>query len=217
MSRLYLLTFHGKRAADARVTEEQVHESAWPMTLPLVILALLSIGAFVLAFPLLTIGPNQMRMENFLGPVFRAATSLARRSGTVEIATDHAAFLDYLIAWAVAAAGGAAAYVLYMKYFPARAGQPGPAWARGVRRVAVNKFYVDEVYEFLLIRPVKFLSFVLFRVVDALIIDTVLVRGTAWVTARVGSALRYVQTGDAQAYAAVMALALLGGLLYAIL
>jgi NADH-quinone oxidoreductase subunit L len=86
-----------------------------------------------------------------------------------------------------------------------------------VRRVAVNKFYVDEVYEFLLIRPVKFLSFVLFRVVDALIIDTVLVRGTAWVTARVGSALRYVQTGDAQAYAAVMALALLGGLLYAIL
>jgi NADH-quinone oxidoreductase subunit L len=54
-------------------------------------------------------------------------------------------------------------------------------------------------------------------VVDALLIDTVAVRGTAWVTARVGSALRYVQTGDAQAYAAVMALAILGGVLYAIL
>ena len=67
------------------------------------------------------------------------------------------------------------------------------------------------------IRPVKFLSFVLFRVVDALLIDTVAVRGTAWVTTRLGSALRYLQTGDTQAYAAVMALALLGGVLYAIL
>ena len=36
-------------------------------------------------------------------------------------------------------------------------------------------------------------------------------------TARVGSALRYVQTGDAQAYAAVMALALLGGAVYALI
>ena len=80
-----------------------------------------------------------------------------------------------------------------------------------------NKFYVDEVYEFLVIRPVKYLSFILFKVVDSLVIDTVAVRGTAWVTARVGSALRYVQTGDAQAYAAVMALALLGGAVYALI
>ncbi len=62
----------------------------------------------------------------------------------------------------------------------------------------------------------KFISFVFYRVVDALLIDTVAVRGTAWVTTGVGSALRYVQTGDAQAYAAVMALALLGGVIYAI-
>jgi NADH-quinone oxidoreductase subunit L len=83
--------------------------------------------------------------------------------------------------------------------------------------VAQNKFYVDEFYELVVIRPVKFVSFLLFRVVDALLIDTVMVRGTAWVTTRVGSALRYVQTGDAQAYAAVMALALLGGVVYALI
>jgi NADH-quinone oxidoreductase subunit L len=114
-------------------------------------------------------------------------------------------------------ASGAVAAFLYLSFFPARAGQPVPAAARLVRRLAQNKFYVDEVYEFLIIRPVKFMSFVLFRVVDSLLIDTVAVRGTAWVTARVGSALRYLQTGDTQAYAAVMALALLGGVLYAIL
>jgi NADH-quinone oxidoreductase subunit L len=218
MTRLYLLTFHGKRAADAKVTEDHVHESAWPMTVPLGILAVASIGAFAYAFPAFTIGKRkQLLMENFLTPVFDAASTIAKNAGTVKLDTSHAGVVDYLIAWGVALTGGAIAWVLYMKVFPAQAGQPAPAWARGVRRFAVNKFYVDEVYEFLVIRPVKFLSFVLFRVVDALIIDTVLVRGTAWVTTRVGSALRYIQTGDAQAYAAVMALALLGGLLYAIL
>jgi NADH-quinone oxidoreductase subunit L len=44
----------------------------------------------------------------------------------------------------------------------------------------------------------------------------VAVRGTAWVTARAGSILRYFQTGDAQSYAAVMALALLGVVAYAL-
>jgi NADH-quinone oxidoreductase subunit L len=217
MSRLYLLTFHGKRAPDARVTEDHVHESSWYMTGPLCLLALASIAAFAYAFPLFTIGrKKQLIMENFLGPVFDAAVVVARTADTVKLDTSHAGLVDYLIAWGISLAGGAAAWFLYMKYFPARAGQPAPAWARTVRRVAVNKFYVDEAYEFLVIRPVKFVSFVLFRVVDALLIDTVLVRGTAWFTARVGSALRYIQTGDAQAYAAVMALALLGGLLYAI-
>jgi NADH-quinone oxidoreductase subunit L len=217
MSRLYLLTFHGKRAADARVTEDHVHESAWPMTAPLVLLAIASVLAAGYAFPGITLGAGQMVMENFLSAVFAPANEIARTAGTVKLDTSHAGLIDYVIAWVVALAGGGAAFYLYMSFFPSRAGQPAPAWARAVRRVAVNKFYVDEAYEFLVIRPVKFLSFVLFRVVDALIIDTVLVRGTAWVTSRVGSALRYVQTGDAQAYAAVMALALLGGLLYAIL
>jgi NADH-quinone oxidoreductase subunit L len=218
MSRLYLLTFHGKRAADAKVTEEHVHESSWYMWVPLAVLALASIVALVYAFPAFKMGARgQLVMENFLSPVFDAAFAAAKTAGTVTLDTTHAGLVDYLKAWINALVGGGLAFFLYMKYFPSRAGQPGPAWARTVRRVAVNKFYVDEVYEFLVIRPVKFASFVLFRVVDALIIDTVLVRGTAWVTTRVGSALRYIQTGDAQAYAAVMALALLGGLLYAIL
>jgi NADH-quinone oxidoreductase subunit L len=64
------------------------------------------------------------------------------------------------------------------------------------------------------VKPVKFISFILFKVVDSLLIDTVGVRGTAWVTARVGSLLRYGQTGDAQVYAGVMALAVLAGVGY---
>jgi NADH-quinone oxidoreductase subunit L len=167
------------------------------------------------AFPLL---PNseQTLMENFLSPVFQSATRIAHTAATVELESTRPTIADYGIAWIVVVVGGAAAAFLYLSFFPSRAGQPAPGAARWVRRVAQNKFYVDELYEFLIIRPVKFISFVFYRVVDALLIDTVAVRGVAWVTARVGSALRYVQTGDAQAYAAVMALALLGGVIYAI-
>jgi NADH-quinone oxidoreductase subunit L len=213
MTRLYVLTFEGKRSPQARVAH--AHESAWQMTLPLLILAVLSVVAAVYAAPLLRPTSDQALMENFLSPVFQAASRISGVAETVELDTSRPTLPDYALAWVLVVAAGALAAFLYLSFFPARAGQPAPAFARWVRRVAQNKFYVDEVYEFLIIRPVKFASFVLFRVVDSLLIDTVAVRGTAWVTARVGSALRYVQTGDAQAYAAVMALAILGGVLYA--
>ncbi len=216
MSRLYLLTFEGKRSPEAKIAH--AHESAWPMTMPLVVLAVLSVVALVYALPLMP-GRNGMQpvMENFLGPVFSNAERIAARGGLVELDRSVPKLGDYIFAWLVAVSGGVVAAFLYLKFFPSKAGQPAPAWARGVRRFAQNKFYVDEVYEFLIIRPVKTVSIVLFKLLDTLIIDTVLVRGTAWVTARVGSALRYVQTGDAQAYAAVMALALLGGAVYALI
>ena len=214
MTRLYVLTFEGKRSAEARVAH--AHESSAYMTVPLIILAVLSIFSGVYAFALL---PNtkQALMENFLSPVFQAANRIAGSTQTVVLDTSRPTFGSYAFAWVLVTIAGAVAAYLYLSFFPARAGQPAPAVARWVRRAAQNKFYVDELYEFLIIRPVKFMAFVLFRVVDALLIDTVAVRGTAWVTTRLGSALRYLQTGDTQAYAAVMALALLGGVLYAIL
>jgi NADH-quinone oxidoreductase subunit L len=214
MTRLYLLTFEGKRSAEARVAH--AHESSAYMTVPLIILAVLSIFSGVYAFALLP-NTNQALMENFLSPVFQAANRIAGSAQTVALDTSRPTFKSYFIAWVLVTTSGALAAFLYLKVFPSWGNKPVPAAVRLVRRAAQNKFYVDEVYEFLIIRPVKFMAFVLFRVVDALLIDTVAVRGTAWVTARMGSALRYLQTGDAQAYAAVMALALLGGVLYAIL
>ncbi|WP_141324624.1 NADH-quinone oxidoreductase subunit L [Myxococcus sp. AB025B] len=218
MTRVYLLTFEGPRSKEAKVAH--AHESAWQMTLPLVVLAVLSVVASVYAWPLLKApgdGRPQPVFENFLSPVFAAMNRVVATGKTVDLDTSVPTLGDYGFAWLVAVSGGALAAFLYLRFFPSRAGQPAPAYARAVRRAAQNKFYVDELYELVIIRPIKFMSFILFRVVDALLIDTVAVRGTAWVTARVGSALRYVQSGDAQAYAAVMALALLGGVAYALI
>jgi NADH-quinone oxidoreductase subunit L len=216
MSRLYLLTFEGQRSPEAKIAH--AHESAWQMTMPLVVLAFLSVVALVYALPLMPgrAGPQPV-MENFLGPVFAAAERIAGRGGLVRLDRSVPGFGDYLMAWLVAVAGGAVAAFLYLKFFPSRAGQPSPDWARAARRFAQNKFYVDEAYELLFIRPVKYAAVILYKLVDDILIDKVLVRGTAVITTRVGSILRYIQTGDAQAYAAVMALALLGGAAYALL
>jgi NADH-quinone oxidoreductase subunit L len=86
-----------------------------------------------------------------------------------------------------------------------------------LRTFSLNKFYVDEVYYALIVRPLTFVARAAHRLIDAVLIDGVMVRGTAWVTKQTGAVLRYLQTGDAQMYAAVMAVALAGGLVWALL
>ncbi|ATB31061.1 NADH-quinone oxidoreductase subunit L [Melittangium boletus] len=216
MTRVYVLTFEGERSKEARVAH--AHESSRYMTVPLVILAFLSIAALWYALPLMPgrSGIKQPVMENFLGPVFASAERIAARGAQVKLDHSLPSGLDYAIAWVTALVGGGLAAFAYRKYFPARAGTPAPVWARSVRRFTQNKFYVDEVYDFLIIRPVKGVGTIVFKMVET-VIDKGLVHGTAWVTNFAGITLRYLQTGDAQAYATVMALALLGGAVYAII
>ena len=223
MMRLYLLAFHGKRAADARVPEEQVHESGPNMVGPLVILATLSFVAAVHGIPFMSNPadpslPKQTVMENFLSPVFRSADRINELTGFVSHEAHHGLpWSAWGVAWAIALVAGGLAFFLYRPDGAFRPGRPFPQLLEPLRVAARNKFWVDEAYELLVIRPIKFVSFISFKVVDQVVIDTVAVRGTAWVTARAGSLLRYFQTGDAQSYAAVMAVAIAVGLVWALL
>jgi NADH-quinone oxidoreductase subunit L len=217
MVRLYLLVFEGERSPNAPTP--RAHESEWPMTLPLVVLALLSVLGAVYGIPLITSGsaaPGQTLMENYLSTVFNVPQQLARIHRTISLGHEGSLYAAWALAWLIAVAGGALAGALYLWYFPSRRGAPAPAVARAIARWAHNGFYVDQLYDYLIVRPTKFISFVLYKVVDSLLIDTLLVRGTAWVTSRAGEAMRYLQSGDAQSYAAVMALALLCAAGYAL-
>ena len=216
MSRAFILAFTGKRSPQAKLPH--AHESGSAMTLPLVVLAALSVVALVYGLPIMR-GPDgagEPVFLNFLRPVFNPGSAIGERLASVTHTDVGGLGMAYFIAWIVAVAGGALAAGLYLKVFPSREGQPVPAAATGIVNFTRNKFYVDELYDALIIKPVRFIAFLLYRVFDALLIDTVLVRGTAWVTQRVGSALRYVQSGNVQAYATLMALATVIALTYAI-
>jgi NADH-quinone oxidoreductase subunit L len=216
MARAYLLTFTGERSKDARVPH--AHESGWVMVAPLVILAGGSVVLLVWGVPnvmKLIGGPAQTIMEAFLHPVFFVSLDMGNKAHTLLPELESSPWLGFGIALLLAWAGGGAAYYFYKRFFPARVGKPVAPFFAWVHSFTEHKFYVDEVYD-VFYGFIKYLSIGLFRIVDEGIIDGLLVGGTAWVTARIGSALRYIQTGDVQTYAAMMAVGLLAGVGYAL-
>ncbi|GMU59330.1 MAG: NADH-quinone oxidoreductase subunit L [Myxococcaceae bacterium] len=219
MMRLYFLTFEGPRANDAKVPH--AHESSPVMTGPLVVLAVLSVVALVHGLPIMHVQrggvtATQALMENFLDPVFRTTHDLvAQKQFLVLPKEEHGLLGAYVQAWLIAVVAGALAYWVYRRYLPVV--KKLPAALEPLRKLSFNKFYVDELYTALIIRPLTFVARAAHRLVDAVLIDGVMVRGTAWVTKQTGAVLRYLQTGDAQMYAAVMAVALAGGLVWALL
>lgn len=217
MMRAYFLTFEGERSKEAKTPH--AHESGALMTAPLVVLAVLSVVALVHGLPLMEIDRGghrvtQTLMENFLDPVFRTTNQLIAQKQFIEVPTEHESMIPaWIQALIIAWVGGGIAWFVYRRFLPSggslKAIEP-------LRKFSFNKFYVDEVYDFLIIKPVVFISRILHRVVDAVFIDSVAVQGTAWLTSRTGAVLRYLQTGDAQMYAAIMALAAAGGLAWAL-
>jgi len=218
MVRLYVLVFEGDRSPEARTAK--AHESDWPMRLPMVVLAALSVLGVVYGIPLIAPasgGPAQTVMENYLSTVSAVPQQLARIHHTLRQGHESSLLVAWAQAWAIALAGGGLAGFLYLRYFPSRPKLQVPAFARALERWVRHGFYVDQLYYFAIVKPTEFLSYVLYKVVDSFIIDTLIVRGVAWITARSGAALRYLQTGNAQSYAAVMALALLCAAGYAVI
>jgi NADH-quinone oxidoreductase subunit L len=213
MTRLYVLVFEGKRSPNAKVAH--AHESDWPMLLPMVLLAALSVIGVVYGIPIVpSPSGNETVVQNYLRPVLDIAQHVARLHRTVFIEHEGSPYAAWAIAWTIALAGGGLAAFLYLRYFPLKAPLRVPAAAAAIARWARRGFYVDELYDWLIVKPTQFISFILYKLVDSLLIDTIIVRGTAWVTSRAGAAIRYLQTGDVQAYAAVMATGLVVALAY---
>jgi NADH-quinone oxidoreductase subunit L len=195
MTRLFVLTFVGKpRTAKA----EHAHESSPLMTVPLWVLAILSIVTLVLGLPAFpALGGAGEIFGHFVHPVFGDALE---RLGIEE----HAALWPFVVAWLVAVAMTGLAWSMYaggMRELPEKLERQ----FRGLYSFTFDKFRVDELYEVLVIQPVKTLAYFLWRVGDAFLIDGVLVNGVARSFGFLSRAFRFVQNGDVQRYAAIMA------------
>jgi NADH-quinone oxidoreductase subunit L len=180
---------------------------------PLGILATLAVVAAGLELPL----PGQWGhlFKNFTARVFEAGTQnllTSHHFHAVKDATTGALVeaahpvWPYFTAWLIAALGTFVAWQMYLgplKALPQRLAIALP----NLYKFAYEKFRVDELYEFLIIKPLQFLAWLLWRVVDVVAIDGILVMGTARAFGAVGKVLRVAQNGDVQRYAAVMAVA----------
>jgi NADH-quinone oxidoreductase subunit L len=211
MVRLHCLVFHGECRAPASV-REHIHEVGPFMLWPLYVLAFFSVIAGYVGLPQLwgdlIAVKNSDSLGRFLGPVLAKVEKPH---------LDHATeFGMAFSAVAVAAAGATLAWWLYVRR-PALPGRIATAFS-GAQRLLVNKYWLDEIYDLLIVRPLVLVSDrVLFRVVDAGIVDGALVNGTArGVRGLAAHGLKYAQSGLAQSYVFFMivgAAALVGYLL----
>jgi NADH-quinone oxidoreductase subunit L len=195
MFRLWYLTFMGdcRAAGDVR---NQIEDPNGFVLNPLWVLAFFSAVAGLAGLPQVwgdLIGIDESNsLANFLLPVLAAGEPHA-----IEHATE---LWMAFCAVAVALAGSALAWLLYVK-------KPGvPRWlaARlsGAYRVLLNKYYVDELYDWVIVRPLIAVSDrVLYRIVDARLIDGIGVNGTARaIRAFAADGLKYAQSGLTQSY-----------------
>ena len=197
MFRLLFLTFFGEfRGSDKQ--RQHLHESPASMTLPLIILAILAtVGGFMGA-PMFTGGHHYL--AEYLAPIFTYSQRLAPAAFTAE--PDHNTEL-MLIGLSVAAGvlGIVLAYVMYI----ARAQRPveDEVHRSAPESLVYHKYYVDELYNALFVRPVMVLSRGLYRFVEESVIDPV-VNGFGAAVRGGGFLMRYVQTGAVETYLILM-------------
>jgi len=194
MFRLYAMTFLGK----FRGTHEQehhLHESPAAMTLPLIVLALLAVVAGFLGVPEV-FAKDAHWLENFLAPVFAASTA---RQG--EHAISHST--EYALM------GGTVVAILIIAFYAlkkfgnySKSAEP----ATGFARVLENKWYVDEIYDALINKPLKAFSVFLNNVVERSVIDGV-VNGTGKFIQYSSRQMRWLQSGQVGSYILIMVVA----------
>ena len=178
ITRLMALTFLGEKR-----TASHAHESPALMIVPMAVLAVLALtggwlgSKYLLAF----LDPTAALSAEGADPE-------ARRLMMISVVTALAGIASGFFFTIPALADG-----LALKF-------------RHVRGVVYNKFYVDEIYSFAIIKPLKWAADnVFFGFFDAALIDGLLVNGPAKLAYRTGSALRKAATGSAQTYSLVFA------------
>jgi NADH-quinone oxidoreductase subunit L len=186
--RMIFLTFFGKSRMDEE-TEKHVHESPWSMIVPLIVLAVASLLGGFLGMP----GKLGV-IQKFLEPVFAPANHILGVEEHGLRAIDYALMAASLV---VAMLGIALAWLMYIRRvdLPALVG----AKLRPVHKVVYNKFYVDEFYAAIVVRPTVDGSRWVWRNFDEKVIDGA-VHGTAWLWQHAGLAVRPLQTGKVQNY-----------------
>ena len=193
MFRLIFVTFYGESRVEPEVASH-LHESPAVMWVPLAILAIPS----ALIGLLLGWGGHDSWFHDFTKNVFPEAHHDA--SGNI--------IVFMVISAVVGLAGIAFAWTRYSKRVPAD--EP----TSGIHRLLANKYYVDEVYNALIVQPIKNGShFLLWKLVDNGIIDGI-VNGVAAIVRFIGGLLRRFQTGVVQAYIVSMVLGIVIFLAY---
>ena len=185
MFRLWYLAFFGKPRGEA---ESNHHPTPWSMLVPLLILALLSIGGGWLSGAWTGVG----RFGSFLAPVL-GLSATDSESASLEVTISVIAFVVFVLGWFVAEM-----FYGQKSERPARLAAALP----GAYKLLAGKYYVDEIYGAFVVKPLLLFS----KYFLSPVVDKALLGGTAWLLGGVptfaGALLQRWQSGNLRSYAA---------------
>jgi NADH-quinone oxidoreductase subunit L len=196
MTRLMALTFWGESRVDKHV---HPHESGVLMTIPLIILAVLSVIGGLIGIPHVignVFGHIPNFWEHWLEPVIRKLPEVASGGAVIHSATEEWALMGASVS--IASISALVAFKMYLKKgdAPKKVVEAlGPVYS-----VVNNKYFVDEFYFGTLINPLVKVSRQIWYHIDVNIIDKATYKATDLVRGG-GSFVRSLQNGNMQQYA----------------
>jgi len=203
MTRLMLYTFHGPNRTGER-ERTQLHEAPWGMTGPLLVLGVLTVVGGALNVP--TLFGGAARLERWLEPVTRLARGDGAGGGVELAAATEWALVGSAVLVAALGIVGALKLLNPAALVPARLAPP----ERGLGRFLWKKWYVDELYDAVIVRPVVWVSREVFwKVVDVRLVDRLLVNGSAVLARVLGWVGSRLQTGEVGVYVVVFVVGVL--------
>jgi len=210
MFRLFYLTFHGKFRGTAE-QKAHLHESPTSMTFPLIFLAVGSAIVGLINIPEVILhGGN--RLDAFFKPLLAKSQQIAEINGLTHEHLSHS--LEYLLMGASVLA--VILVILYARFRYVKA-EHVPAdderESSFFTRLIANKYYIDEVYDMLISKPINLLSTFFHKQIEQRIIDG-LVNKTGSLTIMGGRMLRFIQTGNIGFYLFIMIIGIIAILAY---
>jgi len=194
MFRMLYLTFFG----EFRGTEHQkhhLHESPALMTVPLMVLAFFTVVSGFIEIPHVFVHGGDW-FSHYLAGANIALPEASHLSGSTEIVL-------MLVALGLVISVIAATYIIYVskKTMPAS----NEADLSGLERLSYNKFYVDEIYDMLIVKPIGALSSFASSIIEKQIIDRFVNLSGRTIEVS-GKTIRLIQSGDVNTYAIFMVL-----------
>lgn len=196
MFRLLFVVFF-KPASQTVQNNHHVHESSSMMTYPMSVLAILSVVAGFIQMP--TLFSHFTAFSDYLQPVFAASQSLVPASAhELSVQTE---WLMFLVPLAVIVLLVLICYKVFVKAEPL-------ASTKGLWKVAADKFYFDELYDALIVKPIGGLSVFFRTTIDQTVVNS-LVNAVGNGTLFAGKQLRRLQTGNVGFYMLVMVISII--------
>ena len=196
MFRLYGMTFLGK----FRGTDEQahhLHESPRAITIPLIILAILAVIGGWIGIPEIFVHGGH-RLETFLSPVFAQSNAIAVKHEM----TRSTEYMLMIISVSLALVALIYAWIKFSKY------QKTNATETGLGKMLENKWYVDELYNGIIVKPIQSIANYFNGVVEKKGIDG-FVNGVGKVINYSSRQVRLLQSGQVGAYVLLMVIGIL--------